>query len=60
MPTIDITVTKRSDDYHAALADNSGVWESGRTQAEAIGKLVISAGGMLGIAVHTEKKAKRK
>jgi len=58
---MDIVVTKRSDDYHAALADNSRIWESGKTQVEAIGKLVISAGDILGITVLAEYAAgKRK
>jgi len=60
MPTMDIVTKKRADDYHAALADNSRVWECGKSEAEAIGKLVISAGGMLGIAVLRETKGKGK
>jgi predicted RNase H-like HicB family nuclease len=57
MPTTDITVEKRSDDYRAWLADSPGVWESGKSEAEALGKLVISAQNML--AIHVDRfKAK--
>ena len=56
---MDILVTKRHDDYHAALADNSRVWESGKTYTEAIGKLMISAGEMMGITVILPEKKKK-
>jgi hypothetical protein len=51
VPTTDIVVEKRSDDYRAWLADQPEVWEAGKNEAEALGKLVISAGGMLAIHV---------
>jgi predicted RNase H-like HicB family nuclease len=57
---MDIVVTKRSDDYHAALADNSAVWESGKSYTEAIGKLMISAGSMMGITILLPEKTKKK
>lgn len=52
MPTLDIIVDRRKDDYKAYLADNDGVWESGKTDHEAVGKLVMSAGHTLGISVQ--------
>ena len=59
MPTTDVVVEKRSDDYRAYLADQPEVWEAGRNEAEALGKLVISAGGTL--AIHVARfTAKRK
>lgn len=51
MPTVDIMVEKRNDDYMAYLADNSRVWDCGKSEAEAIGKLVLSAHQSLGLAV---------
>jgi hypothetical protein len=47
-----IVVTKRGvGDYIAHFAGDTRVWEAGRSEAEAIGKLVISTGASLGIAV---------
>jgi hypothetical protein len=57
--SVDIMVVKRSDDYKAYLADNEAVWDCGKSEAEAIGKLVISAKSYLGLAVIREKKTKR-
>jgi len=57
--SVDIVVTKRQDDYHAALADNSRVWECGKSATEAIGKLMISAGEMMGITVILPEKKKK-
>jgi hypothetical protein len=65
MPSTDIIVLKRADDYRAFLSDNENVWEAGKTRAEAIGKLVISARSLLGIAIidetspNVKKKRKR-
>ncbi len=56
MPTIDIGVRRRDDDYQAFLADNEGIWESGRTPAEAVGKLVFSARTLLAISIVEEKR----
>jgi hypothetical protein len=59
VPTTDIVVEKRSDDYRAWLADQPEVWEAGKNEAEALGKLVISAGSTL--AIHVARfTAKRK
>lgn len=57
---MDIVVKKRSNDYHASLADNSKVWESGKSHIEAIGKLMISAGAMMGITILLPEKTKKK
>lgn len=59
MPTVDIIVRKRSDDYHASLADNSAVWESGKSEAEAIGKLVISTKSILGVNIVKRGREER-
>jgi hypothetical protein len=58
MPTIDIVVTKRANDYHAAV--EPGQWESGKTEAEAIGKLIISHSTLFGIAIILEVEPKPK
>lgn len=52
MPTLDIIVDKRDKDFKAYLSDNEAIWESGKTDVEAIGKLIVSAGKMVGIAVN--------
>lgn len=39
---MDIIIKERSDDYIAFLYGEEETWESGKTQAEAIGKLIIS------------------
>jgi ribosomal protein L7/L12 len=56
MPTIDIVVRRRQDDYQAFLADNEGVWDCGRSAAEAVGKLVYSARTLLSISIAEEKR----
>lgn len=59
MPTIDIVVRRRQDDYYQAfLADNEGVWEAGRSSAEAVGKLVSSACKLIGVSIVEEKREK--
>jgi hypothetical protein len=59
VPTTDIVVEKRSDDYRAYLSDSPEVWEAGKSAAEALGKLVVSAQSML--AIHVARfTAKRK
>jgi len=39
---VKIIVRKRTDDWVAFLEGRAATWESGRTQEEAIGKLVIT------------------
>jgi|SRR5271154_2313337 len=56
MPAIDIVVRRRSDDYKAFLADNEGIWDCGRTPAEAVGKLVYSARSVMGVSIVEEKR----
>lgn len=46
-----ITVTSRSDDFHACLEDYTGVWGCGKTTDEAIGNLVRSLPDTFGIAL---------
>ena len=55
MPTTDIMVRKRFGGYQAFLADNEATWEAGRTEAEAVGKLIISARTLFGIAIVQEE-----
>lgn len=49
-----ISVTKRSDDYHASTI--AGHWDCGRTPAEAIGNLVMSWPEKFGLEVHNISK----
>ena len=37
-----IIVTRRTEDYHACLENQTGIWGSGKTQDEAIGDVVRS------------------
>jgi hypothetical protein len=37
-----ITVTKRGDDYHACITGHPEIWDAGKSQAEAVGNLIIS------------------
>lgn len=46
-----IIVVKRTSDYMAYVDGNKGIWESGATQAEAVGKLLISLCGRLSITI---------
>ena len=39
---LDIIVEERREDYIAFIYGNREVWECGKTNAEAIGKLIIS------------------
>jgi hypothetical protein len=36
-----IILTRRSNDWHACLASDPGMWDCGRTKAEALGKLLL-------------------
>lgn len=46
-----IIVVKRSHDYMAHAANNMHIWECGATQAEAVGKLLITLSRQLGVTV---------
>lgn len=35
-----IVVTRRSDDFHACIEGNPGIWDCGKTITEAIGNLI--------------------
>jgi len=37
-----ITVTKRSSDYHACLENRPGIWGCGRNICEAIGDVIMN------------------
>ncbi len=37
-----IVVTRRSDDYHACLESNTGIWGCGRNPMEAVGSFIIT------------------
>lgn len=39
---IEVTITRRHDDFHACITGNSAVWDCGRTPAEAVGNLIIT------------------
>ena len=37
-----ILIDKRSEDYIANVKDDKGKWESGQSEMEAVGKLILS------------------
>lgn len=37
-----ITVSRRSDDYHACVSGEPGKWDCGKTISEAVGNLIMS------------------
>jgi hypothetical protein len=47
-----IIVTKRGHDCHVCLEGNPGIWEAGKTAAEALGKLIQTHGAHLGIEIE--------
>lgn len=49
---ISITVEYRHNDYIAYLTENRGIWESGNTVHEALGKLVMSLAALKRIEIH--------
>lgn len=42
MEQLSITVTQRSDDWHACVTGDDARWEGGRSRAEAIGKMFLN------------------
>jgi predicted RNase H-like HicB family nuclease len=52
MKTIEIIVEKKTDGYHAYLADFRGFWEKGKSAAEALGKLIITLSKKLKIEIE--------
>lgn len=52
-----IIITKRSDDYHAAIED-SGAWGYGDTIDEAIGDLIRTHAERFNIEIKNEPKIK--
>lgn len=52
---LDILVTKRTDDYMAELSHDPRFWEAGKTQVEALGKLVVNLGADRQIVLRMAK-----
>ena len=51
MSAVCIVVTKRSDDYHACLADHSEFWDCGKTPNAAIGALLRTHPKQFNVAI---------
>lgn len=51
---LEIVVTQRVVDYHAALATDPAVWGCGKTEEEAIGDLVRSHPEVFNVSVKTQ------
>ncbi len=49
-----ITTEQRTHDFIAYLNDDRGKWESGKTRAEAIGKLIASRCSEMNIEIDYE------
>jgi hypothetical protein len=52
---IEIVVTQRTADYHAALASNPKIWGCGQSEEEAIGDLVRSHPEMFDVTFSVKK-----
>lgn len=46
---IEVTITRRSDDFHACLTGDDRIWDCGKSPAEAVGNLVITHANRLGV-----------
>ena len=46
-----ILTDKRSEDYTASIDGDRGKWESGQSEMEAVGKLIISHPKLFGIEI---------
>ena len=51
MSEIKLLVNKRANDIHVCLANDTAVWECGKTVAEAVGKLMQTHGADLGVLI---------
>ncbi|MBU1179381.1 hypothetical protein KJ885_00365 [Patescibacteria group bacterium] len=50
-----IIIKRRPADYHASLQEKPGVWGCGKTQATAIGDMIMSHPAEFGIEIKEEK-----
>ena len=50
--SIDIVMTKRTDDFHACIRNHPELWGCGRTHSEAIGNLISAHKEHFGIKIH--------
>lgn len=50
-----ITITRRTDDFHAAIAGDARIWDCGKTQAEAVGNLIMSHPDKFTIVVNKSR-----
>ena len=48
---MNITITKRADDYHACLKDHPEIWGCGKNVDEAIGSLIRAHGDTFGVEI---------
>lgn len=54
---MNITMTKRGDEYIAALTEEPGIWQVGSTEVEAIGRLMVALAAMGKIQLVRENYA---
>ena len=54
---MNITLTKRGDEYIAALTEEPGIWQVGSTEVEAIGRLMVALAAMGKIQLVRENYA---
>lgn len=54
---MNITLTKRGDEYIAALTEEPGIWQVGSTEVEAIGRLMVALAAMGKIQLLRENYA---
>ncbi len=48
-----INVTKRTEDYHACIDGEPGLWDCGKTPALAVGSLIYTHRDRFGIEIDT-------
>jgi hypothetical protein len=49
-----VVITQRTNDFHAAIAGEAGVWGSGGSAAEALGQLVFAHPGRFGVTIDSD------
>lgn len=52
--TIEIVVTKRSEDFHACIKGQPGYWDCGRSPSEAIGNLIRTHPEQFNVTINND------
>lgn len=57
--TIEIEVTRRTDDYHACISGHPEIWGCGKDRESAIGDLVRSHQNEFGVKINYDRPEKK-